>query len=47
MIVIIKKQWWKDFQNSNDKKKIILEYMDSRVNLIKQRGKSLVNRKCM
>lgn len=42
-----KKQWWKDFQNSNDKKKVILEYMDSRVNLIKQRGKSLVNRKCM
>ena len=35
-----KKKWWEDFQNSNDKKKVILEYMDSRVNLIKQRGKA-------
>ena len=42
-----KKRWWKDFQCGNDKKKVILEYMDSRVNLIKQRGESLVDRKSM
>ena len=38
------RKWWTDLEKSNDKKKVILEYMNSRINLITERGKKVVNR---
>ena len=38
------REWWSDLKKSNDKKKVILEYMNSRINLITERGKKVVNR---
>lgn len=39
------RKWWTDYKKSNDKKKIILEYMNSRINLITERGKKIVKKK--
>lgn len=38
------RKWWDDLKKSSDKKKVILEYMNSRINLITERGKKVVNR---
>lgn len=38
------RKWWIDLKESNDKKKVILEYMNSRIYLITERGKKVVNR---
>lgn len=38
------REWWTDLKKSNDKKKVILEYMNSRINLITERGKKVVSR---
>lgn len=37
------RKWWIDLKESNDKKKVILEYMNSRIYLITERGKKVVN----
>lgn len=38
------RKWGMDFRSSDDKEKVILEYMNSRIDLIKERGKILANR---
>ncbi|MDD6216208.1 MAG: hypothetical protein PUB28_05550 [Roseburia sp.] len=39
------KQWWNDIKKSSDSKAVIFKYMNNRIELIKERGEKIVNRK--
>lgn len=38
-------KWWNKLKKCSDPKKVVLEYMNSRIYLIKERGEKIVNRK--
>lgn len=39
------KQWWNDIRKSSDSKAVIFKYMNNGIELIKERGEKIVNRK--